>query len=118
MKDIPESNPKQEIERPLSQVPSVKGSETPSLDSLSSPNYFIQKDRFTCTFFMGKEVASIHFDRLRAEIFYNGHNIRNMNLTLSQVQSLRRAGEGLHFRRQNSDLSKAYEACINKVLNP
>lgn len=88
-----------------------------SFQELSKPHFFIQKDRMTCTFFVGKEASSIHFDRLRGEIFYNGHNIRNMNLTESQIHSLSSLGLRLLERRQNVDLPEAYQACLQKALS-
>lgn len=45
-------------------------------------------ERVTFTFTHGREVGSIHFDRERGEIFYKGHNIRNMELEEWQMQVL------------------------------
>src|SRR5438046_1397485 len=38
----------------------------------------VYKDRLTYTFILEAEVASIHFDSRRQEIFFRGHNIRFM----------------------------------------
>lgn len=45
-------------------------------------------DRVTYTFILDDEVASIHFDRRRGEIFFKGHNINHMELTGNQLKSL------------------------------
>jgi len=60
----------------------VKG--TTETDSMLA----IYKDNLTYTFILEREVASIHFDRIRSEIFFKGHNIGNMELTVRQVQAL------------------------------
>jgi len=49
----------------------------------------VSKDCLTYTFILDREVASIHFDRIRGEIFFKGHNIKNMELTPSQLGTLR-----------------------------
>ena len=46
------------------------------------------EDRLTYTFIDQETVASIHFDRKRQEIFYRGHNIRNMQLSPEQKHVL------------------------------
>lgn len=45
-------------------------------------------DRFTYTFILDDEVASIHFDRKRSEIFFKGHNIKHLELTKDQLRAL------------------------------
>jgi len=49
----------------------------------------VYKDCLTYTFIIEREVASIHFDRIRGEIFFKGHNIKNMELTAKQMQALK-----------------------------
>jgi hypothetical protein len=48
----------------------------------------VYKDCLTYTFILEREVASIHFDRLRGEIFFKGHNLRNMELSEKQIEAL------------------------------
>lgn len=48
----------------------------------------VYKDCLTYTFILDREVASIHFDRMRSEIFFKGHNINNIELTSRQMQAL------------------------------
>ena len=38
------------------------------------------EDRVTYVFTHGKEIGSLHFDHGRGEIFYKGHNVRNMEV--------------------------------------
>jgi hypothetical protein len=49
----------------------------------------VSKDCLTYTFILDREVASIHFDRIRGEIFFKGHNLKNMDLTPSQMEALK-----------------------------
>lgn len=48
----------------------------------------VYKDRLTYTFILGKEVASIHFDRLKRAIYFRGHNIKNFELSDEQIHAL------------------------------
>lgn len=62
----------------------VKGKGQAAADSMLA----VYKDCLTYTFILEREVASIHFDRLRGEIFFRGHNLRNMELSETQIQAL------------------------------
>jgi hypothetical protein len=70
-------------------------------------------DRFTFTFAHGREVGSIHFDRGRGEIFYKGHNVRNMELEEWQMQVL----EGLRMALDHDEQGKAYAADYARTLD-
>lgn len=48
----------------------------------------VYKDRLTYTFILGKEVASIHFDRNKRAIYFRGHNIKNIELSDAQRHAL------------------------------
>ncbi len=37
-------------------------------------------DKLTYTFAMGNDVASIHYDQARGELFYKGHKISSTNV--------------------------------------
>ena len=63
----------------------VTGSNGLQVDSLLA----VFEDRLTYTFIDHETVASIHFDRKRQEIFYRGHNIKNMVLSEEQRNVLR-----------------------------
>jgi hypothetical protein len=88
-----------------------------ALFELSKPRLFLQKSRFTSTFVADKEAASIHFDGVRGEIFYNGHNIRNMKLTESQVKWLLKLPMLLHEQGCEKGLRSRYEASLSKTLS-
>lgn len=45
-------------------------------------------DRVTYTFILDDEVASIHFDSQRGEIFFKGHNIAHLELSQRQKEAL------------------------------
>lgn len=49
----------------------------------------VYRDRLTYTFIVDQEVASIHYDHTRREIFYRGHNIANMMLNSHQRKLLK-----------------------------
>ena len=74
------------------------------------------KDRVTYTFIMDEEVASIHFDRRRGEIFFRGHNIKNMHLSQKQVKALNVMREVLEADKQGRELYPAYSATLDRLL--
>jgi hypothetical protein len=84
---------------------------------LRAPNLFIEKNRFTATFIAAGEVASIHYDVNRQEIFYKGHNIRNMNLSEAQTQWLLQMTEQLKKDLEGYALADSYEKCLLKILH-
>lgn len=49
----------------------------------------VSNDRFTYTFVLEGEVASIHFNSSKREIYFKGHHIKNLELTASQRQALK-----------------------------
>lgn len=73
-------------------------------------------DRVTYTFVLNDEVASIHFDRLRGEIFFKGHNIRNIDLTNSQREALYYMKEVMAADDRARLLLSDYEATLGKCL--
>lgn len=70
-------------------------------------------ERITYTFAYGKEVGSIHFDRNRGEIFYKGHNIRNMDMEDWQMQVL----ESLRTILEKSEEGKRFATPYGKTLD-
>lgn len=72
-------------------------------------------DRFTFTFAQGREVGSIHFDRGRGEIFYKGHNIRNMDLEEWQMQILEGLRKTLEQDSQGKAFAEDYARSLDKV---
>jgi hypothetical protein len=73
-------------------------------------------DRVTYTFIIDDEVASIHFDRTRGEIFFRGHNIRHLELAASQVEALLRLEEVLKADEKARDLFPEYSATLARCL--
>lgn len=73
-------------------------------------------DRVTYTFILDNEVASIHFDRMRREIFFKGHNIHNMELTEEQREALLHMEGVLASEEEGKPLLSDYSATLAKVL--
>lgn len=76
----------------------------------------VYKDRFTYTFIMHKEVASIHFDRRRQKIFFRGHNIQNMTITEDHKRELFNLIKVLESDSEGRELKSAYEATLGSQL--
>lgn len=90
----------------------IRQSETPSTDSLLA----VYKDRFTYTFILGSEVASIHFDRSKNEIFFKGHNIKNWALTQPQIHALEGLKAILKQDERGKGLFSDYQATLDRWL--
>ncbi|HEX5037744.1 MAG TPA: hypothetical protein VFX30_11345 [bacterium] len=73
-------------------------------------------ERFTFTFAQGREVGSIHFDRGRGEIFYKGHNIRNMDLEDWQMQVLEGLRKTLTHDEQGKAFAQDYARTLDKIV--
>ncbi len=76
----------------------------------------VHQERVTYTFIMGSEVASIHYDRTRGEIFFKGHNLRNMALTEAQKGALMAMKEVLSADRDGSKLLSDYSATLGRLI--
>lgn len=76
----------------------------------------VYKDRFTYTFMMSKEVASIHFDKMRRNIYFSGHNIQNMKLTGEQREELYKIINVLESDDEGRELKSDYEATLGTLL--
>lgn len=74
------------------------------------------EDRVTYTFIIEEEVASIHFDRKRGEIFFRGHNIRHLELSSLQIEALLRLEEVLKADEKARDLFPEYSATLTRCL--
>lgn len=72
-------------------------------------------DRFTFTFAQGREVGSIHFDRGRGEIFYKGHNVRNMEMEEWQMQILEGLRRTLQQDEQGKEFADDYGRTLDKI---
>ncbi len=60
----------------VSSVPREMGHQPVALKQISG-----FRDKVTYTFQQDDEVGCIHFDAMRDEIFFNGHNVKNIELT-------------------------------------
>lgn len=76
----------------------------------------VYKDRVTFTFVMDMEVASIHFDANRHEIFFKGHNISNMKLTGDNLKALWRLRDVLAADSDGGAFLEEYHATLLKRL--
>jgi len=90
----------------------------PGVDLFREAKLFRTPDRATLTFFLGPEVASIHFDRQRNEIFYKGHNVKNMTLTQDQWLALQNFSNYLTREGVEDSFCQAYEACLGNMPPP
>lgn len=90
----------------------VMGVKKPPEDSLLA----VYKDRLTYTFIFGHEVASIHFDRAKREIFFRGHNIRNFKLSEAQKQVLEAFKQVLTGDARARAFLAAYNATLGGVV--
>ena len=87
-----------------------------NLEYFREARLFLSEQRATLTFFAEQEVASIHYDMLRDEIFYKGHNVKNMTLLELQIEALQKFSEYLAQVPQAQALRNAYLACLERVL--
>lgn len=76
----------------------------------------LYRGRLTYTFILDREVASIHYDHDREEIFFKGHNIRNMEITGRQRQALMDLGEILRAKEDARHFYADYEATLARIL--
>lgn len=90
----------------------VKAAGLPLQDSLLA----VYKDRLTYTFILGREVASIHFDRARGEIFFKGHNIKNWALSPMEIEALNGLKTLLKQEERGKELLADYQATLARCL--
>ncbi|MBI1909144.1 MAG: hypothetical protein HYS22_03125 [Deltaproteobacteria bacterium] len=88
----------------------------PSLDQLQKGQLVSFGNRVTYTFIASDEVASLHFDKTRGEIFYKGHNIQNMELDKDQIAFLKNFEKILSTSGQGRIFQKEYSDSLQKVL--
>ncbi|MDO8494883.1 MAG: hypothetical protein Q7S68_06050 [Deltaproteobacteria bacterium] len=74
------------------------------------------KDRVTYTFIIDREVASIHFDKAKNEIYFKGHNIRNTNLNPIEIKALRDFSDVLRKDVRGAEFLKAYQATLGSRI--
>jgi len=94
-----------------------KEKESPSTVSLPTDSQLVSfGDRITYTFAHGKEIGSIHFDRGRGEIFYKGHNIRNMDPEEWQWQMMEKLRQVLLSDEKGKQFAEAYGRILDKII--
>ena len=76
----------------------------------------VYRDRLTYTFILDKEVASIHFDKNRREIYFKGHNVQNMELAPQQIKALRNLQGIISEDEQGKLLFNDYVATLGHCL--
>lgn len=90
----------------------VQTSQIPASDGLLA----VFRGRITYTFIWGREVASIHFDQERGEIFFKGHNIRNLKLSEAHLKALRGLKDILKKDSRAKPHCQEYDATLARVL--
>lgn len=83
-----------------------------SIDSMLA----VYKDRVTYTFIANNEVASIHFDRSRGEIFFKGHNVCNIDLNDGQIEALKRMESVMKADNRCKSMVSDYSATLARLL--
>ncbi|OGQ48860.1 MAG: hypothetical protein A3I09_00805 [Deltaproteobacteria bacterium RIFCSPLOWO2_02_FULL_47_10] len=76
----------------------------------------VYRERLTYTFILNKEVASIHFERGKREIYFRGHNILNMELSPEQVKAMKDLQGILSEDEQGKLLFNDYVATLGHIL--
>lgn len=74
------------------------------------------KDRLTYTFILEKEVASIHFDRKKKEIYFSGRNLYNLQLSKPQLEALNGLKQVLKGDSRGEPFLSDYEATLRVLL--
>ena len=90
----------------------VRGKKGQLLDSMLA----VYKGRITYTFILEDEVASIHFDKDRGEIFFRGHNIRNLKLTKPQLKALYQMKGVMAGDSRSRSIISDYSATLDRLL--
>lgn len=76
----------------------------------------VYKDRLTYTFIMDREVASIHYDKTKGEIFFKGHNLHNLYLSDEQVKALEELKSVLAKDKEGNSLLDDYNTTLDTLL--
>jgi len=93
-----------------------KKGDSVDLEYFREARLFMAQNRATVTFYLDQEVASIHYDMQRDEIFYKGHNVKNMTLTEQQWTALQNFSSYLSQVPKSEKIRKAYLECLKTLL--
>lgn len=74
--------------------------------------------RVTYTFAVGHDVASVHFDMERGELFYKGHRITAQNMEPWLVELLNHFKEVLSASEYADKFLESYSLEMDKMLHP
>lgn len=77
---------------------------------------FLGKDRATLTFYVEQEVASIHYDMIRDEVFYRGHNVKNMTMSQEKWDLLQKFSQYLDHDPRAESLVRSYRTCLEHLM--
>jgi hypothetical protein len=102
--------------KPLEAQPEInRKTKTLGWEKFREARLFATPDRATLTFYQGSQVASIHFDKKRQEIFFRGHNVKNMTLTEEQWMALRQFTQYLKDHQVDREMIRSYEQCLEQI---
>ena len=76
----------------------------------------ISQDHFTYTFIMNSEILSVHFDKMRREIFLKGHNLKHLELKSNEIEALREVTQILESNEKGKEFSEDYLATLEGLL--
>lgn len=117
---VQEENKGQQVHSPMELWRQLAGRQTEQTKQKEqrAPDSLIAcyKDRVTYTFIFEGEIASIHFDRVRREIFFSGHNILHLDLTQSQKNALEHVKTALAGHPKAKKLFNDYEATLDRYF--
>ncbi len=94
--------------------PALSPLNSSELLQLKGPQFFFDGYRFTYTHLLKGELVSIHFDSTRNEIFYRGHNIRNMTLSPAQKEALDHC-QDLLIEKAEGVFAEPFKKCLAKI---
>ena len=106
-----------EVSEKVKKVPPALGEERYRVADFPHQTQLVSfGERVTYTFAAGKEVGSIHFDRGRGEIFFKGHNVRNLDLEEWQHQEMEKLRQILAQDEKCQDFAPSYGKTLDKII--
>lgn len=103
-----------DLKEGLSHKPPQIPATAPAIPSLNQLMSFGEK--VTYTFLHNKEAGSIHFDRSRREIYYKGHNLKNMDLRPEHLKMLEQMRRLLRSDPNGKNFADEYDRTLDKIL--
>lgn len=112
--DEPKLENMDDLKEELSHKKRVPPQAAPAIPSLNQLMSFGEKISYT--FLHHKEVGSIHFDRSRREIYYKGHNLKNMELQSVPLKMLEQMRHLLKSDPKGKKFAEEYSQTLDKIL--